>query len=495
MKIQFELGQASHQRHFTSIFDELNRRGHAVIKTASTEDCPGLVKFRVAEGDHRKLLAFDAFVRDDEWGRLAYLTRSARDYLRYLKQAHADSLTIKERIKNMLELGIPDIPYGVGGKLSKALSLLVTEDAAADQLDVILGLVEDLIPVHHKILEHLRNINADLLCITPYIVTQYGQADLVKAANALGTPVIFMVGSWDNLTSKGTVQIVPDHTLVWNEVQRNEAFLYHGIQKNTVYPVGAARFDEFWERRIEIDRLNYCRLLGLDPVKPIVTYLGSSNLISSDERQFVQRWIEGLRATEYSDLATANIVLRPHPKFAKGWKETFSGQRGVGVALSRGSVLDALNNDSELFHCLVHSRLVVGANTSAELEAAILGKPVFTVEDGYFRSGQAGTVHFRYLAGPLARLATSLEEHYAQLTEQLMRPEESNVNEEFIRNFLRPGGLDRRASEVTVDVIENLVNFKGEPVRGKDQRGAIVYQNDKNNSFVKMAKRWFGNYS
>jgi hypothetical protein len=456
MKIQFELGQHSHIRHFTTIIEELERRGHAVIKTATTQDCPGLTKVRIAEGDHRSLMAFDAYIRDDDWGGVAYLIRTARDYLRYMKKIHADSLTIKERIRNMLEIGSAQLPKGIGNRLASLMKKIGHNDESVDGLDGMLAIVEEMIPPHGVIVDYLKSINADLICITPYIVTQYGQTDLIKAAKWLSKPVVFLVGSWDNLTSKGAVQVQPDCTLVWNEVQRDEAYNYHGLPKDLVKIVGAARFDDFWDRKVEIDQATYCREYGLDPQKLVITYLGSSNLISGDEKIFVQRWIDGLRASRKPILVSANVLLRPHPKFAKGWKDSFSHQTNVAVVISSESVVSALNNDSSLFHCLFHSAAVIGANTSAELEAAIVGKPIFTIEDQFFKTGQSGTIHFRYLAGPLARVASSLEEHYDQLEQGLNRNPKENPNQAFVLSFLRPGGLDRRAADVTADVLEGI---------------------------------------
>ena len=50
------------------------------------------------------------------------------------------------------------------------------------------------------------------------------------------------------------------------------------------------------------------------------------------------------------------------------------------------------------FECLHHARAVVALNTSAELEAGIVGRPVYTVlSTDAAADGQANTVHFNYL--------------------------------------------------------------------------------------------------
>ena len=45
----------------------------------------------------------------------------------------------------------------------------------------------------------------------------------------VGIPVVSLVHSWDNLTSKGLLSAIPDRLLVWNEVMASEAEAFHGI--------------------------------------------------------------------------------------------------------------------------------------------------------------------------------------------------------------------------------------------------------------------------
>ena len=454
MRIQFELGMPSHERHFQTVLEELSKRGHEVIKTSSTQDCPGLIKKAVKASDHRELVAFHTYVRNDAYQSQSYVIRSARDYIRYLLPEHSTSMIIKSRVKNMLLLGFEDSDFLGSIELESFLNKIHNENAL-HELDVVLNQFEAMIPPCEAVVEYMKALDPDLVCITPMIITQYGQVELVKAAKQLKIPVVFLVNSWDNLTTKGAIHVMPDVILVWNEVQRSEAVRFHGVPSENVVVTGASRFDDFWERKIEITRLDYCKKLGLDPSQPIITYLCSSNLISHDEKDFVHRWVEAIRTSKSYNLASINIVIRPHPKFSDGWTEQFSGMRAVAIAASKG-----LNNDPVLFHCLAHARAVVGANTSAELEAAILNVPVFTVHDADLETGQKGTIHFGYLAGKLAMVAQDLSEHILQLEAELTSVPALGRNNAFLTDFLRPCGLNTRATDVTVDYLESMQLFK-----------------------------------
>ncbi len=54
-----------------------------------------------------------------------------------------------------------------------------------------------------------------------------------------------MVRSWDNLTSKGLIRVVPNKLIVWNEIVRDEAIKFHDINKETIGIVGIPHYDDY----------------------------------------------------------------------------------------------------------------------------------------------------------------------------------------------------------------------------------------------------------
>jgi hypothetical protein len=94
------------------------------------------------------------------------------------------------------------------------------------------------------------------------------------------------------------------------------------------------------------------------------------------------------------------------------------------------------------------------------LEAAVTGQPVLTLRAPEFRETQEGTLHFRYLVpagGGALRFARDLDEHLEQLADVLRHPEELQRKiGRFVTTFLRPNGLDRPATPILADAIEQL---------------------------------------
>jgi hypothetical protein len=307
----------------------------------------------------------------------------------------------------------------------------------------------------------------------------FSQADFVKSARQLGIPTGMLVFSWDNLSNKGLIHEKPDRMFVWNDIQRQEAVKLHAYPAAQIVTTGAPRFDAFFEMRPGTTREEFCGMVGLDPAKPIVTYLCSSKFVAAHEQAFVGRWIDELRRSTDTGLADCGLIVRPHPAGEKDWH---AGQRSVvrwpGAHREKASVsrpfADARaivmnspmqNADLVLYDTVYHSAAVVGLNTSAEIEAAIVGRPVYTIVDPG-AGGQEGTLHFHYLlraqGGPV-ELAGDFEQHRHQLTAALGGQYDRAAISSFVQRFVRPNGLDVPVAPLVADAIESLPALRSRP--------------------------------
>jgi hypothetical protein len=118
---------------------------------------------------------------------------------------------------------------------------------------------------------------------------------------------------------------------------------------------------------------------------------------------------------------------------------------------------------------------VVGINTSALIESAIVGRPALALPDPEFRSSQDELPHFRQLAGEggVVRVAASMAEHLAQLTEALSdSPVEAARRRRFVEAFIRPPGAGPAPSERVVEAIEALLD--GAAVAAESETEAAV---------------------
>ncbi len=322
--------------------------------------------------------------------------------------------------------------------------------------------VERRIPADPVIVEAIRASAPDVVLVSPLIFNEMRELnDYVKAAQELGIPVGFPVFSWDNLTTKGTAQVLPDRIFVWNETQKTEGVALHGWPADRIDVLGAWRFDGFAEQPASLTYADFCGAYGLDAAQLTITYLGSSPIVAPTEARFVVEWVKAIRAGADPALAGANLLVRPHPRNLKTWMETEGLAGAPGVAMQPVDA-NSLYDTDDLFEALHHSRAAVGLVTSAMLEAALLGLPVHTVMTSLAGEGQTGTAHFDYLTsvgGGLLHQATDLDDHVRRLTESVKRTGPDARSEAFVAAFIAaPNG--RAPSLNLVEAIDALARSR-----------------------------------
>ena len=74
----------------------------------------------------------------------------------------------------------------------------------------------------------VRELAPDVVVVTGTFRHVSSEVELLKSARALGDPGGDLRASWDNLTNKGSLKLVPERVFVWNEVQAREAVELHG---------------------------------------------------------------------------------------------------------------------------------------------------------------------------------------------------------------------------------------------------------------------------
>ena len=174
-------------------------------------------------------------------------------------------------------------------------------------------------------------------------------------------------------------------------------------------------------------------------------------------------------------IRSANVIVRQHPGTAKDAIWTAWAPRGGGVARPAPVIR---NRAQDLYDQLSASDAVIALNTSAEIEAAIVGRPVLTVRAGELAPGQEGSVHFGYLLaeqGGFVETAATLDDHLRQLGRALAEDPLADARRRFLESFVRPLGIEVPAGPLLADAIEELGGARG-PRRGIRQRLTMNHQ-------------------
>ena len=430
----------------------LASRGHRLHLVALTDDILGGLPMvqRWAEAEPR--ITFERLQApplDDLQADLVERVHLMVDYVRYLDPAYRGAGGLTERARRRTPRGLLRVLDRRVARLRPARGLL----------GWTLRQLEAATPRRPQIDQFLLGQAPDVVLFTPLIGLGSEEQDYLTAAREHGLRTAFCVWSWDNLSSKSIMRTMPDLVTVWNDVQRDEAIELHGVPPDRIVVTGAQAFDQWFDRQPTRSRAEFAARVGLPDDRPFLLWVCSALFKGSPvEAGFVRRWIEAIRAAADPALREVPILVRPHPSRLKEWSGV--SLDGLGpVSLWGANPIDA-EAKADYFESLYYSAAVAGLNTSAFLEAAIVGRPVYTVLLPEYRENQEGTLHFPYLlnvGGGLLHAARSLEAHLEDLSRALHAPVEvAERSRRFVRVFIRPHGFDVSATDRFVDSIEQL---------------------------------------
>jgi len=462
LRVLFVMASPEYLRFFDSTIKLLAKEGHKAIVAINhlKEKKPA----RLVELDEHISnieLAGRVPARGDYWEKIAKGLRGIVDFMRFIHPNFSNSQVLRIRMKNkVLPVAfrfLDKIPTIHPWLLKRALRLL--------------SHFEKAIPSNYKIESFILRHDPDVLVVSPLIDAGSIQVDLVKSAKAVGVRTVAAIASWDNLTNKGLMRIEPDATIVWNNIQKAEAEEYHAIPSARIVVTGSPAFDKWFNRSPSCTREEFYERVGLPENKPYILFVGSSRFIAKSEAEvdFVKSWILALRSCPESDVRDLAVLVRPHPYNTAAWETTDCLDINHVTVWPRARYNPVDEGQRALyFDSLFYCKAVVGINTSAMIESAIIGRPVLSILSPEFNSTQEGTLHFRYLRqedGGCVQIAHSFTQHIRQLKKMLNTPEvvrEQTTN--FVRAFVRPHGINIPCTPIVTQAIESVAKLgRAEP--------------------------------
>lgn len=443
VKILFATAHIGIFRHLESTIRELCASGHAVhyLRGPISKENASERALRACEVEASTLTSGPLLARGDAWAAPLRELRDIAGYAAYLQPDHP-SAHLRERWVGHVT---PPLRPLLRARLGQML-------LANERVRSVLRRIQEVAPPDPLLVTWLRKHAPDVVVCSPFIFSRSLEPEYVKAARALGIPTMVAIASWDNLTTKSVFPLLPDFAMVWNNALADELMRLHGVPRTRIVVTGAPTFDYWFGMTPSLDRPTFCAQVGIDPARPYVLYLCSSKFIARDETVFVRRFAATL--AQHAGTSAVQVVVRPHPNHTQIWSRVSDPQ--LVVWPRRGEIPDTPEVQQDYFNALYHSQIVVGVNTSAFLDAAVVDRPCLTILSAEYEKTQVGIGHFRHLmAGQFLEQARSFEEA-AVLMETILRGGDSRRDgrRDFVRRFVRPCGLETPAGVVMARAVE-----------------------------------------
>jgi hypothetical protein len=454
MRFLVALPHAGYLRNFESTLTLLVARGHDIVLALGSAGKPALREpdrrlaelesalpgLAVAPGIER----VRAFRKEDRRGREL---RSWLDYLRYFDPAFDRAGRLRERAAE-----------AVSPRTIETTRAAAAKPGGLEALRAAVAAREAKLPVPEAALHHVAAHAPDAVLVSPLMQKGVPQAAYLRAARRLGVPCGLCVASWDNLTTSTLIHGDPDLVTVWNAFQRDEAVRLHGVRRERVAVIGSPLHDVWFDSEPMTSRADLCARVGLPDDRPYLLYVGSSPHIAPAEEGWIVRWAAEIRAAGNDDVTRASVLVRPHPH------NRVQALPGIAVQPLPAGLVVGRAAQQEYFDTIHHAGAVVGVNTSAMIEAGIVGRGVHVLLSDRLRDAHEGRPHFDYLVsagGGLVKTAQTVADHVAGLARGLRDEDALECRRRaarFLRAFLRPNGLDVPVTPLMVDALEALAD-------------------------------------
>jgi len=265
------------------------------------------------------------------------------------------------------------------------------------------------------------------------------EVHFLRAAKHHDVKVIGFINSWDKVTARCVLRLLPDKLVVFNDIVKGEVIHYNGVKEEDIFVGGIPQYDIYFRPEV-LARETFCQRFGLDPRKKIIVYAPHGSSYSDSDWDMIDLLYslnkEGsfgedveilVRFHPYDVIDEAELKKRPHLKY------DYSGVRFSSkiAYYQRGDDWDM--DTSELAHLrdiLYHMSLLICYASSLSIDAAIFGRPVININFelkpeslfSYFRQYSEIAHYKKVLDTDGVRLVASPEELVSAVRRYLENP-------------------------------------------------------------------------
>ncbi|MBI2082670.1 MAG: CDP-glycerol glycerophosphotransferase family protein [Deltaproteobacteria bacterium] len=342
--------------------------------------------------------------------------------------------------------------------------------------------LQECLATKDHFLKILREKKPDLVFQTHILALE--EYPLAFSVKQMGIPLVGMVHSWDNLTTKSGFRLpfsrkpgrLPpvqyDHLIVWNFLQKEELRSYYGYQENQASVVGIPQMDHYCNGSFS-SRISFFQSIGADPSKKLILFaLPSLNLMPRQE-EVLEMLIKILRSNSFRD--PVQLLIRAHPGEKMSFLEELKSRFPEIYVQNPSPAYSAFrhrggwnkSDQQDLAESIYHCDILINVASTTSLDAAVLNKPIICIGfDGYQNAPYYSSVRMHYdfshyqpvMNSGAVRLAKSPLELEEQIRSYLEDPSQDSENRKQLVCTLDPFGTDGKAANRVVQTLINQAN-------------------------------------
>jgi len=209
------------------------------------------------------------------------------------------------------------------------------------------------------------------------------QIHFLREAKRRGVKTIGFMNSWDKLTARHSMRLLPDTLVVFNAIVKREAIRYADMDEKNIVVAGIPHYD--WHiNYTPLSRNAFCKKRGLDPAQKIIVYAPMGKTFSNSDWDIIDLLRNAIRSDE---IKNAQLFVRFQPNDFVDKEELQKrpdlkyDMPGIRFSETRGVNWDMNFDDIKgLTDTLAHTDLFMCYASSMSIDAAIFDVPVINID-------------------------------------------------------------------------------------------------------------------
>lgn len=226
-------------------------------------------------------------------------------------------------------------------------------------------------------------------------------AVFLREAKRNKIPLIGMVRSWDNLTSKGVVRVKPDKMVVHTDLMASEAKKYSDMKEKDIFISGVPVFDYYIGFQPSAKEAFYHRV-NIKPDYKIILFAPFFGHYQDSVKEIIAYLDQAISAGQIAE--KVKILVRLPPSYNEELGEYVDTENIIYDKPAEQFALNKFRNDWEfteadmrhLADSLYYSCVIINFASTMTIDAAAFDKPVINIDfDG--ESHDPSKISIRYI--------------------------------------------------------------------------------------------------
>lgn len=272
-------------------------------------------------------------------------------------------------------------------------------------------------------------------------------SQLIFEAKKRKIKTIGMVRSWDNLTAKGVLKVIPENLIVYNETIKKEAIKYSDVKSDSIFISGIPNYDIYTNEN-RTQRNDFLKKIKVDNSKKIILFAPTGNHYSKTDSQIMEILDDSIKNNLIPK--DVHVIVRFPPGDFVDTKNFQPGNNFSYDFVIPDTKLDNIKDNEMtlekslyLADLIYHSDVIIAGPSTILVDAIALDKPSIAIGfDGYenekYYKSIARLFDYSHMNKLLSTKAVKLAKSKIELIE-------------FINEYLKNPNLDKKERKEAVE--------------------------------------------